>query len=100
MAEVARGSSTDTVATGHGCTSTTKTDKCSTNVFANSKGICRKGDAILSHTKPSGNNCVSHSANISGGSNNVFVNNIALSRKGDAADLGSISSGSANVFAN
>jgi uncharacterized Zn-binding protein involved in type VI secretion len=99
MAAVARGSGTDKINTGHGCTTTTTTNVCSSNVFVNNKGVCRKGDAITSHTKPAGKNCVNHSASINAGSATVFVNGIPIARNGDSADAGSISSGSANVFA-
>lgn len=99
MPAVARGSKSDSVDTGHGCDSTTNTDKCSENVFVNGIGVCRKGDNIKTHNQPSGNNCVPHTPSISGGSGTVFVNNKALARKGDSADSGSLSSGSDNVFA-
>lgn len=99
MPQVARGKGKDTVKTGHGCASTTNTDKCSANVFVNNIGVCRKGDAIKTHKHPSGDKCVNHTVNIKAGSATVFVNNIPISRKGDAADAGSISSGSDNVFA-
>lgn len=100
MPAIARGKSTDTVSTGHSCTSSTTTDKCSGNVYVNNKGVCRKGDKILPHTTKVGNGCVMHDASINAGSGNVFANGIAISRKGDSADAGSISSGSSNVFAN
>lgn len=99
MPAVARGSGTDSVLTGHSCTATTKTDKCSTNVFVNSKGACRKGDAIKVHTHKVGKNCVNHTEKIKAGSASVFVNGIPISRKGDSADAGIVSSGSGNVFA-
>lgn len=99
MPAVARGSGTDSVLTGHTCTVTTKTDKCSTNVFINSKGACRKGDAIKVHTYKKGKNCVNHTEKIKAGSASVFVNGIPISRKGDSADAGVISSGSPNVIA-
>lgn len=99
MPAVARGSGKDTVKTGHGCTGTTHTDKCSANVFANNIGVCRKGDKIKVHNHPVGDGCAPHSASIKAGSATVFVNNIPISRKGDKADAGSISSGSDNVFA-
>lgn len=99
MPAVARGSGQDTVSTGHSCTGTTNTDKCSTDVFVNDKGACRKGDAIKVHTHKVGKNCVNHTETIKAGSATVFVNNIPISRNGDSADAGSISSGSPTVFA-
>lgn len=99
MPAVARGSGTDTVLTGHSCTGTTNTDKCSTNVLINQKGACRKGDAIKVHTHKVGKHCVNHTEKIKAGSASVFVNGIPISRKGDSADAGIVSSGSGNVFA-
>ena len=99
MPQVARGKGKDTVKTGHGCASTTNTDKCSANVFVNNIGVCRKGDAIKTHKHPSGDKCVNHTVNIKAGSATVFVNNIPISRKGDSADSGFISSGSDTVYA-
>lgn len=99
MPAVARGSGQDTISTGHTCTSTTNTDKCSTNVFVNNKGACRKGDKIKVHTHKVGKKCVNHTETIKEGSASVFVNNIAIARKSDSADKGSISSGSPTVFA-
>jgi uncharacterized Zn-binding protein involved in type VI secretion len=96
---IARGSGTDTVSTGHGCTSTTTTDKCSSDVIINGKGACRLGDTITIHTYPVGDSCVPHTASITSASSSVFVNGIAIARDTDSADSGSISSGSTDVFA-
>jgi|688.fasta_scaffold339167_1 uncharacterized Zn-binding protein involved in type VI secretion len=99
MPRVARGKGKDTVSTGHLCTATTNTDKCSTNVFVNNIGVCRKGDAIKVHTHKVGDKCVNHTETIKAGSATVFVNNIPIARDTDKADAGTISSGSDNVYA-
>ena len=52
MPEIARGSSADSVDTGHGCDATTTTDACSGNVIVNGKGVVRFGDAVKSHDYP------------------------------------------------
>ena len=99
MPEVARGTATDSVNTGHGCDATTTTDVCSSNVLVNGIGACRKGDAITTHNTPSGDNCVPHTPAINAGSDTVFVNGIPIARNGDSADSGNISSGSSDVIA-
>ena len=99
MPKVARGSEKDSVNTGHACTTVTKTNECSTNVFVNDKGACRKGDKIKVHTRKVGDDCVNHTETIKAGSSTVFVNNKAIARDTDAADSGTISSGSDNVYA-
>lgn len=99
MPAVARGTKRDSVLTGHLCDTTTTTDVCSTSVFVNNKGACRKDDAISLHTIQVGNSCVDHTATITAGSSTVFVDGFAIARNGDAADSGTISSGSDDVFA-
>lgn len=99
MPGVARKGGTDTVSTGHDCTSTTTTQAGSSTVFVNGIGACRLGDAITVHTIKVGNDCVPHSAVINVGSSTVFVDGIAIARNGDSADSGSLSSGSTTVFA-
>lgn len=99
MSAVARKDNTDTVVTGHGCDVVTTTKEGSTNVFVNSKGVCRINDAIEVHNAPVGSSCVPHTATITSGSSKVFVNGKSIARIGDSADSGHISSGSSNVFA-
>ena len=99
MPGVARKSGTDTVSTGHGCTSTTATDAGSSTVFVDGIGACRLGDTIQIHTTPAGQYCVPHSASINAGSSTVYVDGIAIARQGDSADAGNITSGSSTVFA-
>jgi uncharacterized Zn-binding protein involved in type VI secretion len=69
------------------------------NVFANGKGISRKGDMNTVHKRP-GRRCPSHAAAISGGSGSVFVNGRPCGRVGDAVSgCTSVAQGSPNVFA-
>jgi len=89
----------DSASTGHACTGVTTITSPSSNVFANSKGVERKGDPTVVHTILSGNVCVPHVETIKAGSSSVFVNGIPCARVGDACDAGAIISGSPNVFA-
>jgi len=90
----------DSIATGHGCDGSTTLTGPSSNVFANSLGIERRGDPTVVHAV-SGRGCsVSHTASVNVGSGNVFVNSEPIARIGDSADAGSITSGSPSVFAN
>lgn len=67
----------------------------SSNVFANGKGVVRKGDAVAGHDKSP------HDAPVMVGcSPNVFANGICVVREGDAASCGHTASGSSDVFAN
>lgn len=79
----------------------------STNVFAESVGIVRNGDAMVSH--PDGVPCTSspipHAPTLSTFSPNVFVNGKAVGRVGDKYDSDghfdhTITSGAGTVFAN
>lgn len=87
--------------TGHGCATTSQLTGPSSNVFANGRGVERKGDPSVSHPVDNGRKrrCVLHTVNITGGSSTVFVNGKPIARVGDAIDNGSISSGSPTVFA-
>lgn len=89
----------DSASTGHACTGVTTITSPSTNVFANSKGVERKGDPTVVHTILVGTVCVPHVETIKAGSSSVFVNGIPCARVGDACDAGAIISGSPNVFA-
>ena len=99
MPKVAR--QNDQFRTGHGCATTSTVTGPSTDVFANGRGVERKGDPSVSHLINSGRKgrCQPHTVNITGGSSTVFVNGKPIARVGDAIDRGSISSGSDNVFA-
>lgn len=82
MPEIARGSGTDTVNTGHGCDATTTTDACSGNVKANGKGIVRFGDAVKSHDYPAPP-CTPHAPTMDTlCSSTVFVNGKKAAYKG------------------
>ncbi len=101
MPAVARKSGTDTVSINHAtCQGGTVTDVGSGNVFANTIGVVREGDAVQSHTfaPPA---CPSHNPGLTSFSPNVYANNKKIGRLGDAYGCGAtISSGSSNVFAN
>ncbi len=106
MPAVARGNGTDSVSSatgsGRGCRSplTTATNACSGNVFVNSIGVVREGDAVTPHAK---SGCSPESPGLSTFSANVFINNKHCGRLGDnyAGDGSNIiSSGSPSVFAN
>ena len=101
-APIARGG--DSVATGHGCSGTTtmkgseSTGKAK-NVYANKRPIECLGDKTEIHSAFSPPNCSPHQAVINAASTSVFINKKGVGRMGDFTDLGSITSGSADVFA-
>lgn len=106
MPAIARGNGTDSVAsdTGSGylcgSPSTTATDACSGDVYANAIGVVRIGDAVAVHTM---SGCGPESPGLSTSSPNVFVNGKGCGRLGDnyAGDGANIiTSGSGNVFVN
>ncbi len=97
MPKVAR--QNDQFKTGHGCATTSTVTGPSTDVFANGRGVERKGDPSVVHSIKRGSKCKPHTVNISGGSSTVFVNGKPIARVGDAIDNGSITTGSDNVFA-
>ncbi len=96
MPQVAR--QNDRFSTGHGCDRTSTVTGPSSNVFANGRGVERKGDPSVRHNINSGI-CQPHTVNIAGGSSTVFVNGKPIARVGDSIDSGAITSGSDNVFA-
>lgn len=87
--------------TGHGCDISSTITGPSTDVFANGRGVERKGDPSVIHNIDSGKRgaCQPHTVNITGGSSTVFVNGKPIARVGDSIDNGAISSGSPDVFA-
>ena len=97
MPQVAR--QNDRFSTGHKCTTTSTVTGPSTNVFANGRGVERKGDPSVVHTIKIGKKCKPHSVKIASGSSTVFVNGKPIARVGDSIDSGAITSGSNNVFA-
>ena len=102
----------DTVATGHLCDTTTTIGVGSPNVFVNGKPVAFRGAAISPHSiesqrgvQPPGppsnpSTCIPHTTTVKAGSGTVRVNGVGVARIGDAADDGSITGGSGNVFAN
>ena len=126
MPAVSRKDSVDTIATGHGCDTTTTTLTGSSNVFANSIGVVRKGDLSQVHNYEVINSrlvespppdpvpedyvpsyyteyystCVPHQVSLTSYSGDVFANNLNIGRLGDNYSDHTLSSGSPNVFAN
>jgi uncharacterized Zn-binding protein involved in type VI secretion len=104
MPAVARKDSKDTVASPDGsgicCASpsTQSTDKGSSNVFVNTIGAVREGDAMITHPYP-GPCCNPHAPTLSSFSSTVFVNGKGIGRLGDDYSQHVISSGSSDVFA-
>lgn len=99
MPAVTRKDGVDTIATNHGCDSTTVTSEGSSDVFANSIGIVRAGDLCEVHTIPAGIVCVPHVVPLTSFSSTVFVNGKGTGRLGDEYTGHTITSGSENVFA-
>lgn len=99
----------DTVNTGHGCDTTTTilSTGSATNVYINGRLAALEGSQLAPHqiTNPSQSPgsppCIGHPGQkVNVGSSTVRVNGRRLARVGDSADLGQISQGSSNVFAN
>jgi uncharacterized Zn-binding protein involved in type VI secretion len=91
----------DKIATGHACTGVaTIQGSLQTKVTIAGNPAAVQGDAIVPHTRLIGDECITHSASISGGSSKVSIGGIPVARIGDAADLGSIISGSSKIYAN
>lgn len=99
----------DTVNTGHGCDATTTilATGSSSNVYVNGLRAALQGTELAPHNitnpapVPPNPPCISHPGQkVNSGSSKVYVNGKQLARVGDSADLGSISKGSTNVFAN
>lgn len=97
MPEAARGNGKDTVATNHGCTSETTTDKCSDNVIIDGVGIVRLGDTNASHIRPVGDSCIPHTVALSTSSLKVLVNDRGAGRKGDKYGNEEITTGYSKV---
>lgn len=104
MPEVARKDGVELVfspdGSGSECESPTlqRSFQGSGDVFANSIGVVRLGDAMIPHSGPG---CGTHAPTLSQGSPNVFANNRQLGRRGDVYGGNHILlTGSPNVFAN
>jgi len=111
MPEAARGNGTDSVNTVHpavgdadpddgiacdAAPTTTATDVCSGDVFAEGIGIVRESDAVESHTFPG---CASHAPGLSSFSSTVKINGKGAGRKGDTYGCGAlITSGASTVI--
>jgi len=79
---VAIGDGAGIVATYHGCSPVTTTDKCSGTVFINHIGIVRAGDTNTPHTV-SPPVCPTHTVALSTYSLTVFVEGVGVGRMGD-----------------
>ena len=93
----------DTVATGHGCDTTTTIQEGSPNVRINGRGAAYANAALAAHTitnpaPPPAPPCIGHTAKVNAGYGSVLVNGRPIARVGDSADLGQISTGSADVL--
>ncbi len=85
------------ICTGHGCWPPRPNAEASPDVFVNSLGWHRVGDAWEVHCCPAPPEC--HDSVAGTGSPKVFVNSRAACRIGDEVACGSImATGSANVF--
>ena len=74
------------------------TDVGSGDVFANSIGVVRAGDAVEPHTFPCA--CALHPPPLASHSGTVFANGKNIGRQGDTYACGAlVSAGSPNVFA-
>jgi|SaaInlV_150m_DNA_2_1039686.scaffolds.fasta_scaffold36134_2 uncharacterized Zn-binding protein involved in type VI secretion len=83
-----------------GSPSSHSTNAGSGNVFTNSIGNVRQGDAMITHTY-AGPCCTPHAPTCSTHSPNVFINSKGAMRKGDAFGGDHITvTGSNNVFIN
>ena len=88
---------TDTVDTGHGCTSETTLDAPGqTFVKVQGQYVARLGDPTVSHTHDPPL-CPSHTEQIRGSSAVVKVCGILVGRVDDACDAGKITSGASFV---
>ena len=90
----------DSLSTGHLCTSTTILDTPGqSTVRANSILIARQTDPTVSHPFPPIPPCAPHVAKVNVGSATVFVCGLNIARLGDSTDAGAMTQGSGNVFA-
>ena len=108
MPGIARKSGTDPVNTVHGAVggnncnaapTTVATSGGSGDVFVNSIGVVRSGDAVASHNN--GLACSTHAPGLATFSANVFANTKNIGRLNDTYGCGAqITGASGNVFAN
>lgn len=77
----------DIISTGHACDGTAGIlGALQSKVSIGGNPVAVQGDAIAPHTILVGDECVPHSATISGGSSKVSIGGIPVARLGDAAD--------------
>jgi uncharacterized Zn-binding protein involved in type VI secretion len=108
MPGIARKSGTDPVNTVHGAVGGTQCNAAPTtvatsggsgDVFVNSIGVVRSGDAVASHNN--GSACSTHAPGLATFSANVFANTKNIGRLNDTYGCGAqITGASGNVFAN
>ena len=83
----ARGDEKDSVTTNHGCTTVTKTEECSKNVFVGigdqMAGVVRFGDKVKEHTFPPTDTCPSHQPTLTVASKTVIINEKGAGRRKD-----------------
>jgi len=93
---------TDSLSTGHICSSTTTIASPATDgtVHAEGLAVIVVGAPTVSHPFPPAPPCAPHVANLNAGSSTVRVNGIAIGRIDDSADSGAMTSGAITVFAN
>lgn len=90
----------DSLTTGHGCDSVTVLAiPLQSTVRANGILVSVIGTPTVSHLIGTPPLCDGHVAALNTGSSTVRINSISVGRIGDSADLGAMTSGSANVFA-
>ena len=89
----------DSLSTGHLCTSTTILDTPGqSTVRANSILIARQTDPTIPHPAPPIPPCPNHVKVVNVGSSTVRVCGLPIARVGDSTDSGAMTAGSPNVF--
>tara|TARA_B100000902_G_scaffold326277_1_gene321324 strand:+ start:1221 stop:1520 length:300 start_codon:yes stop_codon:yes gene_type:complete len=89
----------DSLSTGHLCTSTTILDTPGqSTVRANSILIARQTDPTIPHPAPPIPPCPNHVKVVNVGSSTVRVCGLPIARIGDSTDSGAMTAGSPNVF--
>ena len=95
----------DSALTGHGCDTITQILGGTSKVLVGGFPVAVVGDPLQAHTitnpsPPPAPPCIPHLGQvINAGSGRVLVGGKGIARVGDSADLGSISTGFANVIA-
>ena len=90
----------DPLITGHGCDAVSiLTTPMQGTVRANGILVARKGDFTIIHQAYYPPYCSGHAMPITTGSGTVRVAGSSVARKNDIVDMGTLTSGSGNVFA-